>query len=102
MRLRRHAEGWSGPTAEELTSFGPISQRISTAIESATGATGTYFLSFGENYAHFHFLVIARDADLAPEFRGAAILGLRAENRDLDTALVVGARVREALASATL
>ena len=101
-RLRRHAEGWSGPTADELASFGPISQRLAGAIESATGATGTYFMSFGENYPHFHFLVIARDADLATEARGAAILGTRADNRDLAAALVVGARVRDALAGATL
>jgi len=98
LRLRRHAEGWSGPTAEELADFGPISQRIAAAIESATGATGVYFMSFGENYPHFHFLVIARDADLAPGSRGAAILGLRAEKRDQEASLAVGARVRDALA----
>ncbi len=101
-RLRRHAEGWGGPTPEELAGFGPISQRLSLAIESATGATGTYFMSFGENYPHFHFLVIARDADLPPESRGAAILGLRAGSRDLAASLAVGARVRDALAGATL
>ncbi|HEX4056926.1 MAG TPA: hypothetical protein VHX87_01250 [Galbitalea sp.] len=98
LRLRRHAEGWDGPTASELERFGPVSQRIAAAIRSATGASGVYFLSFGENYPHFHFLVIARGADLAPELRGAAILGLRASGRDLDAALAVGAHVRDALA----
>jgi diadenosine tetraphosphate (Ap4A) HIT family hydrolase len=102
LRLRRHAEGWSGPTAEELAEFGPVSQRIAAAIETATGATGVYFMSFGENYPHFHFLVIARDAELPPESRGAAILGLRAEGRDLEASLAVGSRVRDALAGATL
>jgi diadenosine tetraphosphate (Ap4A) HIT family hydrolase len=102
LRLRRHAEGWSGPTSRELADFGPISQRVAAAIESATGATGVYFMSFGENYPHFHFLVIARDAQLPPEYRGAAVLGLRAEGRDLDAALAVGARVRDALAAAAL
>ena len=102
LRLRRHAEGWSGPTAEELAEFGPISQRLSASIQSATGATGVYFMSFGENYPHFHFLVIARDAELAAESRGAAILGRRAEGRNLEAALAVGARVREAMAGATL
>jgi diadenosine tetraphosphate (Ap4A) HIT family hydrolase len=98
LRLRRHAEGWGGPTASELADFGSVSQRLALAIQSATGATGTYFLSFGENYPHFHFLVIARDADLPPESRGAAILTLRAEGRDRSKALEVGARVRDALA----
>jgi diadenosine tetraphosphate (Ap4A) HIT family hydrolase len=101
LRLRRHAEGWNGPTADELAGFGPISQQLAAAIQSATGATGVYFMSFGENYPHFHFLVIARDAELVPEFRGAAILGVRAESRDLDSALEVGARVRASLVGAT-
>lgn len=101
LRLRRHAEGWAGPSVEELSGFGPVSQKISAAIQSATGATGTYFLSFGENYPHFHFLVIARDADLPAESRGAAILGLRAEGRDLEAALAVGAKVRTLLVAAT-
>jgi diadenosine tetraphosphate (Ap4A) HIT family hydrolase len=102
LRLRRHAEGWGGPSAEELAGFGPISQQLATAIQSATGASNVYFMSFGENYPHFHFLVIARDAELPPESRGAAILGLRTAGRDLDEALVVGNRVRDALAGASL
>ena len=89
-------------TTAELADFGAVSQRLATAIQSATGATGTYFLSFGENYPHFHFLVIARDTDLAPESRGAAILGLREHGRDLDASLAVGSRVRDALAGVTL
>lgn len=97
LRLRRHAEGWTGPTVEELSSFGPVSQKVAAAIQSATGATGTYFMSFGENYPHFHFLVIARDADLPPESRGAGILARRADGRDSAAALAVGTRVRELL-----
>lgn len=97
LRLRRHAEGWSGPTLDELSGFGPFSQKIAAAIQTATGATGVYFMSFGENYPHFHFLVIARDADLTAESRGAAILALRADGRDPDAALAVGARVRDVL-----
>ena len=97
LRLRRHAEGWSGPTAEELAGFGPVSQKITAAVEAATGATGAYFMSFGENYPHFHFLVIARDADLPAESRGAAILARRADDRDLAASLAVGERVRRAL-----
>ena len=101
LRLRRHAEGWAGPTAEELSGFGPVSQKLAAAIQSATGATGTYFMSFGENYPHFHFLVIARDSDLPPNSRGAAILARRADGRDLAAALTVGARVRTLLTAPT-
>lgn len=97
LRLRRHAEGWSGPTAAELAGFGPVSQRITAAIQEVTGAPTVYFMSFGENHPHFHFLVIARDADLGPERRGAGILALVREHRDLGASLAVASRVRTAL-----
>lgn len=97
LRLRRHAEGWSGPTDDELAEFGPVSKRIVEAIQNATGATGAYFMSFGENYSHFHFLVTARPEDLAPEFRGAGILAMRAENQNMAASLAVAADVRAAL-----
>ena len=67
------------------------------AIREATGAPTVYFMSFGENYPHFHFLVIARPADLAPEHRGAGILALREANRDPVASLAVAADVRAAL-----
>ncbi len=101
LRLRRHAEGWSGPTVDELAGFGPVSQRIAAAIKRATGAPTVYFLSFGENYPHFHFLVIARDADLPAELKGAAIMARRADSRDRDAALAAGADVRAAFAATT-
>lgn len=97
LRLRRHAEGWAGPTADELAAFGPLSQRLAAAIRSVTGAPTVYFMSFGENFPHFHFLVIARPADLPAELKGAAILSQRSEHRDLPASLLVGADVRSAL-----
>ena len=102
LRLRRHAEGWTEPTSDELAGFGPVSQRVANAIQSATSASNVYFMSFGENYPHFHFLVIARDAELPAELRGAAILGLRSDNRDLNASLAIGARVRDSLAGASI
>ena len=96
-RLRRHAEGWSGPTVEELSSFGPLSQRVTAAIQRVTGAPTVYFMSFGENYPHFHFLLTARGAEVRPQHRGAGILELRTGQRDLDASLAVAARVRTAL-----
>lgn len=99
LRVRRHAEGWEGLTADEAAGFGAVSQRISAAIRAATGAPLVYFLSFGENYPHFHFLVIARPAELSPAHRGAGILGLREADRDPITSLAVAADVRTALAA---
>src|ERR1700753_3413828 len=76
LRLRRHAEGWSGPTVDELARFGPVSPQLAAAIEASTPSPTVYFMSFGENYPHFHFLVTARPADLPAEQRGAGILAL--------------------------
>lgn len=97
LRLRRHAEGWAGLSAEEAAGFGVVSKRIATAIQAATGAPTVYFMSFGENYRHFHFLVITRPEDLAPEFTGAGILARRATHRDMAAALATAAEVRSAL-----
>lgn len=98
LRLRRHAEGWDGPTAAELAELGPLSQRLVAAIRQVTGAAGAYFMSFGENYPHFHFLVTARPADLAPERRSAGILAMLADHRDFAASLSIAADVRAALA----
>lgn len=97
LRLRRHAEGWDGLTAQEAAGFGVVSKRIAAAIQAATGAPTVYFMSFGENYPHFHFLVITRPEDLAQEFKGAGILALRATHRDLASSLETASTVRQAL-----
>lgn len=99
LRARRHAEGWDALTPSEATGFGIVAQRVTRAIQAATDASNVYFLSFGENYAHLHFLLIARPADLPPELRGATILTLRAEHRDQPAALASAAAVRQAFTS---
>ncbi|WP_223693543.1 HIT family protein [Leifsonia poae] len=99
LRVRRHAEGWGSLTGEEAAGFGVISQRVATAIQTATGAEGVYFMSFGENYPHFHFLVIARPAGLPTELKGAGILALRPDHRDIDASLATAADVRATLAA---
>ncbi len=98
LRLRRHGEGWVSLTPDEAATFGAVSRRIATAVQRVTGSHTAYFLSFGENYRHFHFLVAARPTDLAPEFTGAGILALRASHRDPDAARAFAAQVRSELA----
>ncbi len=101
LRLRRHAEGWNGLSAEEAAGFGSVSQRLEVAIREATGVQKVYFMSFGENHPHFHYLVIARPRDLAPASRGAAIVSHFAEYRDPAASLEVAALVRDAVAHAS-
>ena len=101
LRLRRHAEGWAGLTPDEAAGFGQVSQRIEAAIRAATGVEKVYFMSFGENHPHFHYLVIARPLDLEPAARGAAIVAHFSEFRDPEASLEVAARVRDAVAHAS-
>lgn len=98
LRLRRHAEGWAGLTPDETIGFGPIAQRVEAAIREATGVDKVYFMSFGENHPHFHWLVVARPLTLPSGSRGAAIVSHLAELIDPAEALVVAARVRDAVA----
>jgi diadenosine tetraphosphate (Ap4A) HIT family hydrolase len=99
LRLRRHAVGWAGLDPEDAATFGAVSQRVAEAVQEATASPTVYFLSFGENYPHFHFLVTARPADLSPELRGAGILSLRADHRDREAALGVASEVRAVVAA---
>ena len=101
LRLRRHAEGWNGLTPEEAAGFGAVSQRLEAAIRSATGVEKVYFMSFGENHPHFHYLVIARPLELDATARGAAIVARLSEFRDPQGSLEVATHVRDAVALAS-
>lgn len=101
LRIRRHAEGWEALTPTELSGFGPRCEHLSSAIKDALGASHVYFMSFGENYPHFHFLLTKRDADSPPDRRGGNILTLRETHRNMASALAVLPALRAALASRT-
>lgn len=101
LRVRRHAEGWEGLLPAELAGFGAHCEQLSSAIKDALGASHVYFMSFGENYPHFHFLVTARDADTPPDRRGGNILTLRETHRDMANALAALPALRVALAART-
>lgn len=97
LRLRRHADGWAALAPSELTGFGERCQRLSLAIQHALGVNHVYFMQFGENYPHFHFLVAARAVDTPPELRGGNILALRETHRDMAAALAALPALRAAL-----
>ncbi|WP_353647417.1 hypothetical protein ABLG96_10895 [Nakamurella sp. A5-74] len=97
LRVRRHAEGWNELTADELAEFGGRCAQLSAAIKKALAVEFVYFMSFGENFSHFHFLVIPRGGDIPPESRGAGILKLRDALRDMPAALASLQHVRAAL-----
>ena len=99
LRARRHAERITGLNDEELETFGRNARDLVAAVGQATGAEATYMLMFGENYPHFHVLVIARGAEVPPEQRAGNILKLRAELMDPDAAKQLVPAVRSAYAN---
>ena len=87
LRIRRHALGWTALETDELTEFGPVVQRLMTALETAFDAPACYLMTFGEAYPHFHCIITVRGDDVPPERRSGAILGLRANGVDRAAAL---------------
>lgn len=96
LRTRRHADALAGLDDAEAATFGDRARDLVRAVEEATGAPATYLMHFGEHHRHFHALVVARGAEVAPEYRGGAVVALLASGRDRATALAVASGVREA------
>jgi diadenosine tetraphosphate (Ap4A) HIT family hydrolase len=82
LRVRRHAERITGLNTDELDTFSYRARNLVAAVTEVTGAEATYLLVFGENYPHFHALVVPRGADVPPERRAGDILKLRLEQFD--------------------
>jgi diadenosine tetraphosphate (Ap4A) HIT family hydrolase len=98
--LNRHTGDWLwGLTPEESSALGPLMQRLSEAARSEAGAERVYLMGFGENWQHFHFMLLSRPATVPDEFRGPGLLGKASELADRPQALRVGARIRKRLAA---
>lgn len=74
----RHVEHLADLTAEELTSYGPLSGRIAAGLREVLQATKVYMVLFAEsaNAPHLHIHFIPRSADLPPEYRGPEVFRL--------------------------
>jgi diadenosine tetraphosphate (Ap4A) HIT family hydrolase len=98
--LNRHSHDWlwglSGPEAAEL---GPLMQRLSAAARDAAGAERVYLMGFGEQWQHFHFMLLSRPATAPPQLRGPGLLERAPELADRDEALRIGSAMRERLAA---
>lgn len=97
LRLRRHAEGWDGPTPAELAGFGPRTSALVAAVTAEHGAETVYVMSFGENYRHFHVLVTARGPEVPAEQRGPGVLARRATHLDPEAAIAAVPGMRTAM-----
>jgi diadenosine tetraphosphate (Ap4A) HIT family hydrolase len=98
--LNRHTGDWLwGLTAEESSALGPLMQCLSAAARTEAGAERVYLMGFGENWQHFHFMLLSRPATIPEEIRGPGLLGKAPELADRPEALRVGARIRKRLAA---
>ncbi|MER5408854.1 HIT domain-containing protein [Streptomyces sp. NPDC002769] len=75
---RRHVTAVHDLTDAEASALGVWQVRLSRALRSVTGCAKTYVVQFAEaeGFAHVHFHIVPRMADLRPEHRGPGILEL--------------------------
>jgi diadenosine tetraphosphate (Ap4A) HIT family hydrolase len=95
----RHGDEWLwGLSDKEAAALGPLMRDIAVAAKAEAAPQRVYLMGFGEQWEHFHFLLMSRSAATPMEFRGPNLLNHAAELADRDEALRVGERVRSRLA----
>jgi galactose-1-phosphate uridylyltransferase len=99
--LNRHSDDWfMGLSDPEAATLGPLMRSLGAAAVADADAERVYLMGFGEQWSHFHYMVMSRVATVTKESRGAALLANAPEMANRDEAVRVAARVRERLASA--
>ncbi len=75
---RRHVTTIAELTDAEAATLGTWQVRLSRALHLVTGCTKTYVAQFAEaeGFAHVHFHIMPRPADLAHENRGPRVFSL--------------------------
>jgi diadenosine tetraphosphate (Ap4A) HIT family hydrolase len=75
---RRHVTSLDELTPEEAADLGPLLSRVTAAMRSVLGCEKSYVALFAEaeGFAHVHFHVVPRQADLPADLRGPRIFGL--------------------------
>jgi diadenosine tetraphosphate (Ap4A) HIT family hydrolase len=99
--LNRHENDWLwGLYEQEASELGPLMQRLSAAARHAAGAERVYLMGFGEQWQHFHFMLLSRPAAAPQQLRGPGLLEKAPELADRDKAVRIGSAMRERLAAA--
>jgi diadenosine tetraphosphate (Ap4A) HIT family hydrolase len=94
----RHTDDWSwGLSPLEAPTMGPLVQRLSAAMKAEADVERIYMMGFGEQWRHFHFMLMSRSSSMGADLRGAGMLALAPDLADPDEALRVGARLRQRL-----
>ena len=86
---RRHVTAVADLTDAEAATLGAWQVRLSRALHAVTACVKTYVVLFAEaeGFAHVHFHIVPRDADLPPDERGPGVfrhLGVPEERRMSD------------------
>lgn len=81
---RRHVTAVHDLTDAEATALGTWQVELSRALRNVTGCVKTYVVQFAEaeGFAHVHFHIVPRMADLPPEHRGPGVFGLLRRPRE--------------------
>ncbi len=98
-QIRRHAIGTAALNGAEQGSLGPLLTRLTAAITKVTGAEKVYIVAFGEAFPHWHFLLMARGANVERTHRGAALMLHRERYIDRAAAMAAADQVRRELAT---
>jgi len=77
--------------------MGPLIQRLSAAMKPEADVERIYMMGFGEQWRHFHFMLMSRSSSMGADLRGAGMLALAPDLADPDEAVRVGARIRQRL-----
>lgn len=75
---QRHVTALDELTSDEAADLGPLLRTVTAAMKGVLGCAKTYVALFAEaeGFAHVHFHVIPRNADLPADLRGPRIFGL--------------------------
>ncbi|MEV8349696.1 HIT family protein [Streptomyces niveus] len=75
---RRHVAAVHDLTDAEAAALGVWQVKLSQALRTVTGCAKTYVVQFAEaeGFAHVHFHIVPRMADLQPEHRGPGVFEL--------------------------
>ncbi|MET7597983.1 HIT family protein [Streptomyces sp. NPDC005481] len=75
---RRHVTAVHQLTDAEAAALGTWQVRLSRALRDVTGCVKTYVVQFAEaeGFAHVHFHIVPRGAELPPEHRGPGVFAL--------------------------
>jgi diadenosine tetraphosphate (Ap4A) HIT family hydrolase len=96
--LNRHSHDWLwGLSEQEAVALGPLMQRLSAAAKDAADAERVYLMGFGEQWQHFHFMLLSRPATASQQLRGPGLLEMAPQLADRGEALRIGSAMRKRL-----